>query len=162
MNPTEAIISGTTYPIGTEAIPKTTVINGQTVSFGPGGVGLPTTTVLVPNQTGGAQPSVITAGGLIFSVNPTEAIISGTTYPIGAGATPETTVINGQTVSFGPGGVGLPTTTITPPSPETTGTGTGDVQLFTGGGGPTFGKAAGKERVVGVLLALGLGGLIIL
>ncbi|KAI9788587.1 MAG: hypothetical protein M1816_006836 [Peltula sp. TS41687] len=162
VNPTEAVISGTTYPIGSGAtMPITTVINGQTVSFGPGGVGLPTTTVPVPEQTGGARQSVITAGGIGITINPSEAIVSGTTYPIGsAGSIPTTTVIKGQTVSFGPGGIGLPTTIIMTPSTGTIGAGTGGVQPFTGSGGRTLGTAAGKERVVCIFLALALGGLI--
>ena len=113
INLTEAIISGTTCTIGSGAItPTTAVVDGQTVSLGPDGIGLPTTIVAVSKQTGGAQPSIIIAGGLTFSVNPTEAVISGTTYPIGPKATPTIAVVNGQTVSFGPGGVGLPTTIV--------------------------------------------------
>ena len=163
INPTEAIISGTTYPIGSEAtVPMTAVINGQTVSLGPSGVGLRTTTVPVPEPTGERQESIITVDGLTFAVNPTEAIISGTTYPIGSEATsPTTTIINGQTVSLGSNGVGLPTTTVTPPStsPSSTRTETGDVQPFTGG---AVENTLGAARIVGIIMALGLEGLIFL
>ena len=165
VNPTEAIISGTTYPIGSGAtISATTiVVNGRTVSLGPNGVGLPTTTIPAPNQPGGVQESVVTAEGLTFSVNPTEAIISGATYPIGSGATMSTTiVVNGQTMSIGPGGVGLPTSTIVPPSLGATGTGSGNIQPFTGGSGNTFGTLGRKGGFLSISLMLVLGGLVML
>ncbi|KAI9781469.1 MAG: hypothetical protein M1816_002356 [Peltula sp. TS41687] len=155
VNPTEAVISGTTYSIGVGAMPTTTVINGQTVSLGPDGIGLATTTVPVPRATDSTEQtsSIITVGDLTITVEPTEAIISGTTYAIGDGATPTTTVINGQTVTLGPGGVGLPSTTI-PPLPKATG-----VQPYEGG---AVRASARKESLIGLLLAAGVGAVILL
>lgn len=99
MNPAEAVISGTTYLIGSGATsPTTTIVNGQTVSLGPNGVGLATTIIPVPGPATEVQESVVTAKGLTFSINPIEAIISGTTYPIGSEATsPTIVIVNEQT-----------------------------------------------------------------
>ncbi|KAI9874903.1 MAG: hypothetical protein M1830_009139 [Pleopsidium flavum] len=115
MAPNVAVISGTTYAIGSGASPITKVIAGQTVSFGRNGVGFASTTVPAPEWASSSQ-SAVTAGGLTFSVDSTAAIISGTTYAIGSGASPITKVIAGQTVSFGRNGVGFASTTV--PAPE--------------------------------------------
>ncbi|SLM36512.1 hypothetical protein LPUS_06078 [Lasallia pustulata] len=111
---TEAIISGTTYAIGPDAVPKTVVIGTETLTFGPNGVDLPSTTI--PPYKPPTIPSPVIIDGLTFSIDATEAIISGTTYAIGPGAVPETIVLGSETISIGPGGVGLPHTTLVPPS----------------------------------------------
>lgn len=115
VNPSQAVLNGVIYDIGAGATPETAIVNGQAVSFGPGGVGLPSTTVIPP--AGGASPtfSAVTAAGLTFAVNPTAAVISGTTYAIGAGSTPRTATVDGEVISFGPGGVGLAATTVAVP-----------------------------------------------
>ena len=113
LEPTDVVIRGTTYQIGAGASPTTITVEGETISIGPGGIGLPETTI--------APASVITADGLTFSLEPTDVVISGTTYPIGAGASQTTITIGGATVSIGPGGIGLPDTTILPPSTITPG-----------------------------------------
>jgi hypothetical protein len=120
IGPTIAIISGSTYIIGPGASSTTVVIGGKTISIGSNGIGLASTTIAPePNF------SVLTVGGLTFSVDSTEAILKGTTYKIGKGASTETTVVAGETVSIGPSGVGLQSTTI---PPETAPTGTNVVQ----------------------------------
>ncbi|EXJ75243.1 uncharacterized protein A1O5_01939 [Cladophialophora psammophila CBS 110553] len=118
VGPTVAIISGTTYRIGEGAPATTVVVDGTRISIGSAGVGLPSTTV----APGGATNSpfvVYTVQGLTFSVDATEAIVGGTTYRIGSNASPFTTTIGPQhvSVSFGPSGVGLAGTTLTPTSP---------------------------------------------
>ena len=120
-----AIVSGTTYRVGSNAPEVTATIGSQhlTVTFGTDGVALAKTT-LAP----GASPFVVvTAEGLTFSIDGTEAIISGTTYRIGSGAPKMTTSIGSghASVSFGPGGVGLASTTIHPTTPSTPSAGTG-------------------------------------
>ncbi|KIW63997.1 hypothetical protein PV04_08957 [Phialophora macrospora] len=111
-----AIVDGTTYRVGTNAPEVTTTLGPDhvTVSFGPDGVGL-TSTTLAP---GGSPFVVITAEGLTFSVDGTEAVVSGTTYRIGLDAPRVTTSIGSghSSVSFGPGGIGLKSTTILPPT----------------------------------------------
>ncbi|KAL8785251.1 MAG: hypothetical protein Q9195_008724 [Heterodermia aff. obscurata] len=109
VDPTDVVISGTTYPVGAGARPTTITVGGETVSIGPGGVGLPETTIA-------PAASIVTAGGLTFSLEPTDVVISGTRYQIGAGSRPTTITVGGETVSIGPGGIGLPDTTILPPS----------------------------------------------
>lgn len=144
---TVAVISGTTYAVGGAASPMTKVIGGQAVSFGPGGIGFASTTVPV------AALSQVTAGGLTFFVGSTEAFISGTTYAIGNGATATTTVIGGQTVSFGPNGVGLASTTVPAPTASSTVGSTPVLQLFVGSASdPSIQGAA-----IGTLLAFGVG-----
>lgn len=117
-----AVISGSTYTIGPDAKSTSIVVNGKTISVGSHGLGLATTTIAPePNF------SVITIGGLTFSVDSTEAILKGTTYQIGKGAPSKTTVVSGKTISLGPSGVGLPSTTI-PPETGAVPTSTGVVQ----------------------------------
>jgi hypothetical protein len=114
----EVIMGGQTFAIGPGAVPITTQINGQVLTIGPAGVVFPSTTVGPEGSLATPSFSVTTIGGLVISVDATEAVISGTTYPIGSGSTPETTVIGGQTISMGPGGVGLASTTV-PALPST-------------------------------------------
>ena len=112
----KAIIDGRTFSIGPNVAATTVVIDGKTISIGPRGVGLAGTTIPLPNPAA-ASFQTVTAGGLTFVVNPTEAIISGRTFAIGSGIAPVTTVIDGQRISIGPSGVGLATTTVAlPPS----------------------------------------------
>ncbi|KIW97937.1 uncharacterized protein Z519_01521 [Cladophialophora bantiana CBS 173.52] len=115
VGPTVAIISGTTYRIGEGAPATTIIVDGTRISIGSAGVGLPSTTV----APGGATNSpfvVYTVQGLTFSIDATEAIVGGTTYRIGSNAPQVTTTIGSGhvSVSFGPGGVGLESTTIVP------------------------------------------------
>ncbi|EXJ55478.1 hypothetical protein A1O7_08405 [Cladophialophora yegresii CBS 114405] len=115
VGPTAAIISGTTYRIGSGAPATTVTVEGTRISVGAGGVGLPSTTVAPGGVT--AAPFVIyTTEGLTFSVGSTVAIVGGTTYRVGSNA-PEVTATLGRehvTVSFGPLGVGLASTTLAP------------------------------------------------
>ena len=152
MGSTEAFISGTTYAIGGGAPARTTMIGGQTVSFGLNGVGFASTTIPVPTGSG------VTAGGLTFSVGPTAAVISGTTYAVGNGAAATTAVIGGQTISFGPNGVGLASTTIPVPTASSTVGATPGLQLYVGSASiPSIQGAA-----MGTFLAVGVGILLLL
>lgn len=149
---TEAVISGTTFAIGNGASATTTVIGGQTVSFGPSGVGFASTTISVPTM------SEVTVGDLTFSVGPTAAVISGTTYAIGNDASATTAVIGGQIVSFGPNGVGFASTTIPVPTASSTVATTPALQLFMGSASnPSIQGAA-----IVTLLAFGVGILLLL
>ena len=106
---TDAVISGTTYAIGSGAPLQTVVVGSQTVEIGSAGVMLPSTTI-APEQT----PTAVTADGLTFSVDSTEAVINGTTYAIGSGATAKTILEGSVTIILGTDGVALPSTTIRP------------------------------------------------
>ena len=109
VGPTNAIIDGTSYAIGSGALPNTVLVGSETVRLGTNGVILPTTTI-PPEQT----PSAITADGLTFSADATEAIISGTAYAIGSEAIAKTIVIGTDTIGLGTKGIVLPSTTIAP------------------------------------------------
>ncbi|KAJ9613235.1 hypothetical protein H2200_003177 [Cladophialophora chaetospira] len=115
IGPTAAIISGTTYRIGSGAPATTVNVHGTSVSIGAGGVGLPSTTV-APGGVTGSPFVVYTTEGLTFTVGSTVAIIGGTTYRIGSNAPDVTRTIGPDhvTVTFGPGGVGLASTTLAP------------------------------------------------
>lgn len=137
-----AIISGTTYSFGNDAVATTTlVLGGASLILGPSGYisGLPT---LTP----------ITVNGLTFSADATEAVISGTTYPIGSGAASTTITVGGtQVVRLGPGDVALPSiTTIAPFNSSATG---GGLKGFTG--------AAASSCQIGVLWGGFLAGLVL-
>ena len=146
--PSEAVIAGHTFTIGPEVEPILTVINGQTVSIGPQGIGLASTTVALPKS----EPtfSVATAAGLTFSLTPSEAIIDGHTFTISSGSTPVTTVVNGQKISIGPQGIGLATTTIALPHAEPT------FSTVTAGG-LTFSVAASEAVIAGHTFTIGPG-----
>lgn len=115
MGKSQAIVSGTTYTLGATQPSSTVVIDGRTFILGPNGI------------SAKATLSPYTANGLTFSMDATKAIISGTTYSIVSGANPTTVVLGNETVSIGPSGVGLASTTIA--LPNTTGT---SFEYFTG------------------------------
>ena len=107
----EVVVKGETYQLASNKASTTTTIDGQTITIGSRGIQLEGTTVNLPAiQT----PMSITAGGLTFSVGATDAVISGTTYSIGNGAPLQTVIVGSQTIKVGSGGVVLPSTTIAP------------------------------------------------
>ena len=106
---TDAVISGTTYPIGNGAPLQTVVVGSQTIEMGNAGIILPSTTI-PPEQT----PVAVTADGLTFSMDSTEAVVNGTTYAIGSGAMAKTVVKGSTTMVLGTDGIILPSTTIRP------------------------------------------------
>jgi hypothetical protein len=117
VGPTVAILSATTYRIGPDAPATTVTVHGTKVSIGAGGVGLPSTTI-APAAVATSPFVVYTAAGLTFSVDESEAVVVGTTYQIGSEAPQVMTTISGESISFGPGGIGLDSTTIAPTAPS--------------------------------------------
>lgn len=109
VGPTNAIIGSSDYPIGNGAHAQTIVVGSETVRLGAGGVMLPSTTI-PPEQT----PSAITANGLTFSADSSQALINGTAYQIGTEAMAMTVVAGSQTIELGTNGIVLPSTTIGP------------------------------------------------
>ena len=124
LSPTNVIINGKTYAIGADATSPTSIVIGtETISLGPGGVGLPEATITPPPLTPSVAqqqqqqqiPKVITDGnGIELTIGSTDVIINGKTYAIGPGASQTTLTAGGQTISLGPGGVGLESTTLAP------------------------------------------------
>ena len=106
---TDAVISGTTYAIGSGAPFQTVVLGSQTIGIGSAGIEFQSTTI-APEQT----PVAVTAGGLTFSIESTQAVVNGTTYAIGSGAAARTIVKGSTTIRLGTNGVELPSTTIRP------------------------------------------------
>ncbi|KIV93875.1 hypothetical protein PV10_05054 [Exophiala mesophila] len=123
-----AVISGTTYRIGPGAHATSVDVGGSTVSIGPGGIGLPQETGATTGP-GAGRYMIYTVDGHTYSVGRSEAIIGSTTYRVDSGAPQTTTVIGGQTVSLGPGGVGLASTTLGPTEvPSSTSSGAASTQ----------------------------------
>ena len=114
VGPTEAIVGGTTYAVGSGAPGKVVVMASETISIGTNGIVLLSTTI-PPEQT----PTAITAEGLTFSADATEAIINGTAYVIGSQAIAKTIVVGSETIGLGTKGIVLPSTTIAPWGNET-------------------------------------------
>jgi len=108
--PSKVVLGGHTHDIQS---PTSTVINGQTISIGPYGVGLGRTTIPLPTPKQGYQ--VVTEGDLTFSVAPSEAVIKGSTFAIGPNV-PATMVVGGQILSIGPHGIEFPGTTVDLPT----------------------------------------------
>ena len=127
LQPSNVVISGTTYPIGPGSHPKTINLSGETISLGPDGIGLPSTTIVpeeIASPSSYISPSVTVVDGITFSLSPSAVIISGTAYPIGPSSHPETINLNGEQISLGPNGIGLPSTTIAPENTLTPSTST--------------------------------------
>ena len=113
--PSDVVIGGLhvqNLPAG--MAPITTVVDGKTVNVGANGVAFASTTIPFPT----AKPSFSLAseGGLTFSLDPSEAVIKGKTYPIAASGSTTTTVIDGQTIGIGPSGIHVAGTTVPIPS----------------------------------------------
>jgi len=120
IGPSLAVISKTTYRVGVGASSTKVTVDGTTISIGSSGIVLPGTTITPPAIDVTAAPTVtVSAGGLVFEIDSSEAVISGTTYRMGSGAPQKTIAVDGTLVSLGPGGVGLKTTTVLPPTRST-------------------------------------------
>ncbi len=109
VGPTEAVVGGTTYAIGSGAVAKTIVVGSESISLGPNGIVLPSTTI--PPQH---IPTAVTADGLTFLADATEAIINGTAYAIGSEAIAKTIVYGSGTIGLGTKGIVFPSTTVVP------------------------------------------------
>lgn len=131
---TVAVIAGTTYRVGQGAPSTTITVDGTTISVGSNGVALPRT-VVSPVGAAASGYVIYTVNGFTFSVDDNEAVLSSTTYRIGSNAPRTTTVVSGETLSFGPNGIGLHSTTIAPTAVPTaaTGAGSSDSASATGG-----------------------------
>ena len=112
----EAIVGSSTYRIGLGASQTLITVDGKTISLGANGVGLSSSTILPYKTTAAPSLSAVTVDGLTFSVDATEVIIGSSTFRIGPGAPTETIATDGHTISIGPSGVGLGSTTVRPPT----------------------------------------------
>lgn len=149
IGPTVAIIAGTTYRIGQNAPATTVTVDGTIISIGSYGVGLPSTTFGAGAITG-FPFLVYTVEGLIFSVDESEAVVGGTTYRIGTNAPEVKTTIQSAGVSFGPGGVGLRSTTIAPTAAlsPTAENGMKSTSVATPSATPSLGQSSGASSPI--------------
>jgi hypothetical protein len=110
-----AVIGGQTYSIG----PSTeTITQGADVfTIGPSQVLGPMLVVYVPTAGGIYAQAPTTIQGVSIDHDPTNVVLGGSTYTIGAGAPEQTAMYDGQTLTFGPGGVIFDHTTVAPPPP---------------------------------------------
>ena len=125
VNPSKVVVGGHTDNIYSDMTPITTVFDGHTISIGPKGVGLPSTTISLPSP----KPSFSIAidGDLTFSVAPSKVVVEGKTYSIASNKAPITTAIDGQIMTIGPKGIHLEGTTVDLPVIQTP-------MVFTAGG----------------------------
>ena len=121
---------GTDIAIGTGAGAQDISLGALIMgAFGPSpyGPAISATPTLSSNQA--APPfTSLTIDNITLSLNPTQAFINNTPYPIGSGASPTTVVVGHETLSVGFGGVGFPSTTVAAPSAPGSG-----LEGFTGG-----------------------------
>jgi hypothetical protein len=114
--PSQLQVSGSTIYIPPKG--TTAVVDGKTYTIYPYSIAGSDTTLALPSQATGVPAAVkftaVTAASLTFDLGPSVAVISGTTYEIGAGVSPTAIVVGGETVTLGSAGVVLPSTTVSP------------------------------------------------
>ena len=116
----DAVIGGSKFHIGDGAEPRTVVIGSETVKVGSEGVIFPAETlgmgVVLPATTipPAQTPSPVKAGRINLLADASEAVIDGTSYPIGPGAKATTVRFGNETIRLGTGGIMLPSTTLKP------------------------------------------------
>ena len=165
----EAVVSGTTFDIGPAANPTSIVAEagGQTISIGPEGAGLVTTSVL---EAAALSPLTTTIDGVPIRISGSQAVVEGTTFNIGPSARPVTlTADDGDIISIGPDGIDFDGTTLAAASPGATAAATaGGVTVSVGAteaviSGTTFdiGPSATSTTVVidGETISIGPDGL---
>ncbi|KAJ4165056.1 hypothetical protein LMH87_006703 [Akanthomyces muscarius] len=106
------VLHSITYTYGSGIAPVMQVVNGDTIAIGPTGV-------LVHGSTLGgvsAQPTdtefEIVGGATIAKIPPSMVIVNGETYAVGPGASMKTVVIGEQTLTMGPIGLVMASTTM--------------------------------------------------
>jgi hypothetical protein len=150
------VIHGTTityFPSGgggTPSPPTTLIVDGETLTLGPGGVTAHGGALTI----GGSQASsphdtqyALVGGATITKIGASVVVIRDVTYTVGPGTGTTTTLIGGESVTIAPGGVEVGTLSLGFPFGVTT--------VITPGAGPTAGGAmatagAGDEEEDGV------------
>ena len=115
--PSEVVVGSHTATIYSDMTPITTVVNGHSISIGPKGIGLASTTIPLPMP----KPSFSTAtkGDITFSIAPSEVVVKDKTYSIASNMAPVTTAIDGQRLTIGPKGIHVEGTTVNLPAIQT-------------------------------------------
>lgn len=106
-----AIISSITFNVGPGATPTKTVISGESISADQSGLVLAGTTLAYPLILA-THP--VTISDVVFTqIGSSLAVIDGTTFTFGPGATPTSHTFNQQTIKVGSNGVEFSKTTFT-------------------------------------------------
>ena len=145
--PTEVVVDGHTEPIHPAMTPITTLVDGHIISIGPKGVGLASTTILLPSPK--PSYSMATEGGLTFSVAHSEVVVKGETYQLASNKASTTTTIDGQTITIGSRGIQLGGTTVNLPAIQT--------PMSVTAGGLTFSVGATDAVISGTTYSIGSG-----
>ncbi|KAL7933720.1 hypothetical protein V8C35DRAFT_280571 [Trichoderma chlorosporum] len=119
------VLHSTTIKYGLNIPPDQTVINGETVSIGPRGISLHGTTIGGLSADAKATEYEIVGGVTVGKILPSLVVVNGATYAINQGGDPnnlETTVIDGQTITIGPGGLVVSSQTLSYPGSSVTAT----------------------------------------
>lgn len=88
---TLAVIGGKTYTYGTNAVHTTAVVNGKTISIGPGGIGFASTTFMSYAPTALPAMTAQTSGGSSSFASKTASGSSDSSVSTGSAASPSTT-----------------------------------------------------------------------
>lgn len=112
------VIRSTTITYGTSS--STTVIDNDTLVFGPGGVTVHGTTLGGKTAKAGETDFAIVGGATITKVGASVVVINSVTYTVGPGTGSTTTVVAGETITIGPNGVSVSTLSLVYPFGPTT------------------------------------------
>jgi hypothetical protein len=99
-----AIVSDSTVDIGAGATNTTLIFGSETVVAGPHGLEFPYTTIQ-------PLPSSVVVSGMTIEIQPSDAIIGGTTYFFNSSTV---VTVSGQAITVGPSGIIFPSTTLSP------------------------------------------------
>lgn len=123
VQPTQVVIGSQTVGnfgnFGGGASTTKIIQNGITFTLNPSQVIGPGMVIPIPTLNGGIfmpTPTPTVISGVTVLLGPSAAIIDGSTFAIGEGASPQTISVHGQTISIGAEGLGFPQTTVIPPS----------------------------------------------
>lgn len=153
------VIGDSTFTYGPGLGVQTDVFNGETLTIGPSGINLGSTTLGGVSNSGVA---IGVAGGVtITEVGSSIVIISGSTFTFGPGSTPKTTIINGQTISIGPSGIGTPSATTSTSESTSDASDPASASASAPGSGAASATGTKKNAVEGLRPTCGLIGLCI-
>ena len=113
---TEVVLGSSTYRIGQGASQTVVTYEGKTLTLGTQGVAMGSSTIPPAVITPAASLSAVTVAGLSLSIDATEVVVGSQTFRIGSGAPTETITTNGKTLTIGPSGIAVGSTTLTPPA----------------------------------------------
>ncbi|KAI1852505.1 hypothetical protein JX266_002683 [Neoarthrinium moseri] len=160
------VVEGTTFTYGPGSGVTTKVVDGDTILIGPTGVSVHGVTLGGPTAAPTATTYEIVGGATITEIGGSAVVIDGTTFAIGTWATTAiTTVIDGQTLTIGPSGVGSASYTFAQPYATSTvilprGTSALPAATETSNDAGSFFRPHGSTQIIGICIAIGVGFLV--